>query len=262
MANAIIIEPLNITSIAAEGSAAGTTPGNLNNDWIGVVHRGTATTTGAGITFDLGASPQALDTLALLSCASVPTALNIQAGPTFLSTSLYNVTGVPFAAGAVSPVSGRVNMLHMIASPVTARHWGMFLGALPGGAPFEAGRLVAGRRIDPAYNFSFGAAFGVRDLGGGDFSRQGVWLPTPGVRQRTIGLSFARTTRAEIEDLIGPLLERIGNGRFILVVSDTAASAQLQRRMFFGRLEGNLEMIWSRPGLDGFEWRANLVSVI
>jgi hypothetical protein len=261
MANAIIIEPLNIPTMTAEGSAAGTVPGNANNDWIGVVHRGTNTSPPAALQADFGAATSA-DTMALLSCNNAIATWSVACGPTLGSGATYSAGPLTFGAGAVAPVSGRLNALHLLPSVVSARHWSANATTMTGGVAFECGRMVIGRRIDPAYNFSFGAAFGVRDLGGGDFSRQGVWLPTPGVRQRTIGLSFARTTRAEIEDMIGPLLERIGNGRFILVVSDTAASAQLQRRMFFGRLEGNLEMIWTRPGLEGFEWRANLVSVI
>lgn len=260
MANAIIIEPLNLPTVTAEGSAAGTVPGNVNNDWIGVVHRGTNTAPPATLSVDFGTATAA-DTVALLSCNAAMTTYAIACGPTGGSGATYASGTLTFGAGSVVPVSGRLNALHLAPSLVTARHWAANAVAMSGTA-FECGRMVIGRRVDPQYNFSFGAAFGVRDLGGGDFSRQGVWLPTPGVRQRSIGLSFARATRTEIEDLIGPLLERIGNGKFILVVSDTAANAQLQRRMFFGRLEGNLEMIWTRPGLDGFEWRANLVSVI
>ncbi len=261
MANAIIIEPLNLPSMSAEGSAAGTVPGNANNDWIGVVHRGTNTAPPAALAVDFGTATAA-DTMALLSCNNAIATWNIACGPSLGSGATYSAGPFTFGAGSVVPVSGRLNALHLAPSLITARHWSANAATMTGGIPFECGRMVIGRRIDPLYNFSFGAAFGVRDLGGGDFSRQGVWLPGVGVRQRTVGLSFARATRTEIEDLIGPLLERIGNGRFILAVTDTAANAQLQRRMFFGRLEGNLEMIWSRPGLDGYEWRANLVSVI
>jgi hypothetical protein len=261
MANAIIIEPLNLPTVTAEGSGAGTVPGNVNNDWIGVIHRGSNTALPVALQVDFGTAVAA-DTVALLSCNTAISTWNVSCGTSVFDGSVYFAGGLPFGAGAVVPVSGRLNALHLLPSLVTARRWSANAEAMIGGAAFECGRMVIGRKISPQYNFSFGAAFGVRSRGGSEFSRQGVWLPGPGVRQRTVGLSFARATKQEIEELVGPLLERIGNDKMILAVTDPAPNSQLQRRMFFGQLEGNLEMIWSRPGLDGFEWRANLVSVI
>lgn len=258
MGNAIIIEPLDLPTITAETSAAGTSPGNLNNDWIGVVHRGTFSGSGAGVNVDFGAARE-VDTVAFLSAGATPTTWTILASATNIGASdVYTSGSQTFAAGSVAPISGRRNSLWLLPSVATARYWSMPFGTIA--TPFEAGRLVMGKKINPAYNFSYGAAFGVTDRGGGSFSDQGVWLPRPGAKQRTLGLSFTRATKQEIEELIGPLLERVGNGKFVLVITDPDASTQRQRRMFFGPLTGNLDMIWNTAA--GFEWRADLVSVI
>lgn len=259
MANALIVEPYNLGTVTAEGSAAGTSPGNLNNNWMGVVHRGTATTTGAAIASDLSGAA-AVDVIALLSAsAAVSSISNIAGGTTAGSGDVYNSGTLTFPAGAIVPTSGRQNFLHLLSSAAIARHWTVNFGTLAG-APFEAGRWVLGTRYQPSRNFSFGAAFGVTDRGGGDFNPQGVWLPKPGVIQRTIGLSFVSTTKAEAEQLLQPLLERVGNGKHVLLVTNPDADAQRQRRMYFGPFVGNLETLWRVA--DGWEWRANLVSTI
>lgn len=259
MGNALIVEPYDLGTVTAEGSAAGTSPGNLNNDWMGVVHRGTATTTGAAIAADLSGAA-AVDVVALLSAgASVSTVSNIAGGTAPGAGDVYNSGALTFPAGAIVPTSGRQNFLHLLPSASTARYWTVNMGTLSG-APFEAGRWVLGTRYQPQRNFSFGAAFGVTDRGGGDFSQQGVWLPKSGAIQRTIGLSFVSTTKAEAEQLLQPLLERIGNRKHVLLVTNPDADSQRQRRMYFGPFVGNLETLWRVP--DGFEWRATMVSTI
>lgn len=258
MSNAIIVEPYDLGTVSAEGSAAGTLPGYLNNDWMGVVHRGTATTTGAAVACDLGVA-RAVDTVAFLSALPNPATQSIIGGTSAGVGDLYNSGAVTFAAGSVTPVTGRRNSLHLLPSPISARYWTTNFSTL-GGTPFEAGRLVMGQRLQLARNFSFGAAFGTRDLGGGDFSAQGVWLPRPGAKQRTLGISFTRVTKQEAEEQLHALLQRIGNSKHLLVVTDPDANAQRQNRMFFGPLTGNLDALWNTA--DGWEWRANLVSTI
>jgi hypothetical protein len=259
MGNAIIVEPYDIPIVSAEGSAAGTSPGNLNNDWMGVVHRGTATTTGSIIFGDLGVA-RPVDTVALLSASTaVSNIATVAAGTSNGSFDILNTGAQAFPAGSAVPTSGRQNSLTLLGSATTARWWTVQMGTLAG-APFEAGRWVIGEKYQPARNFSFGAAFGVIDRGGGDFSQQGVWLPKSGAKQRTLGVSFSATTRQEAETILGPLLERVGNSKHVLLVTDPDANAQRQRRMYFGPFIGNLEMLWRVA--DGWEWRANMVSSI
>jgi hypothetical protein len=258
MGNAFIVEPYGFTA-SAEGSAAGTTPANLTNDWMGVVHRGTATSTGAAIFADLGVA-RAIDTLAILSAApSVSSILAVGGGTATGLGDLFNSGVIPFAAGAFVPENGRQHNLVMINSPISARYWTTQFNTLSGG-PFEAGRWVIGQRFQPTRNFSFGASYGVIDRGGGDFSAQGVWLPKPGAIQRTIGLSFTATTKADAELALQPLLERVGNRKHVLLVTNPDADILRQRRMYFGPFVGNLETLWRVP--DGWEWRANMVSSI
>jgi hypothetical protein len=262
MGNAIIVRPTIPSAVTAEGSGAGTLPGYLFNDWMGVVHRGTATGNSGRVTVDFGAGglPE-IDTVAFLSSNGACTQLSHKAATSQagLATPAYNSGLVPFPAGATVPVTGRQNSLFLIGASQVYRWW-EFEISTPGATPFDAGRLVLGKRYQPARNFSFGAAFGVIDRGGGDFNTQGVWLPKSGVMHRTIGLSFGATTRQEAETILQPLLETIGNSVHVLVVTDPDADALRQRRMYFGPLVGNLETLWRVA--DGYEWRANLVSTI
>jgi hypothetical protein len=257
MGNAIIVEPYNLQVVVAEGSSGGTEPGNLNNDWIGVVHRGTAVAPPALVSADFGGALP-VDTVALLNSTGTATQWEVNGGTVSGASNVYLASGLTFAAGATGTTSGKVHSLHLLPAIYMARYWTARFTAMAG--VFEAGRYVLGRKYQPARNFSFGAAFGVQDLGGGKFNSQGVWLPQPGIIQRTIGLSFTSTTRQEAELTLQPLLERVGNSKHILLVTNPDPDTLLQKRMYFGPLQGNLDTLWRVP--DGWEWRANLVSTI
>lgn len=260
MSNAVILKHFGAGALSApNGSAAGTSVSYLDNDYIGTIWRSTLTSGTDGIDIDF-ATARAIDTVLLLSnnglaTTQQPVAATSQAG---LATPAYTGAAVSLAAGSAVMTSGRYNSYQDLGAPQTYRWWRIYLAGLSGAV--EAGRLCMGTRFSPARNFSFGAAFGARDLGGMDFSRQGVPLETPGAVLRTIGLSFTSATRQEAEETLLPLLEVIGNRRFITVLTDPDANALRQRRMYHGPVSGNLEMLWRVP--DGWEWRANLTSVI
>lgn len=260
MGNAFIVKPLPLGTVTAEGSAAGTLPGYLDNDWLGVIHKGTNTSAG-WMQCDLGAA-QAVDFAAFLS-ASPTGAQTLQvrakADSNVTTSPAYNSGAFGFAAGSAMPPSGRQNSFWSNASAVTQRYWRFDVASL-GGAAFEAGRLVIGRRIDLERQFAFGAAFGVKDLGRFDLSPNGVVALRKSRRPRTVGLSFPMTHRDEAEEKILPLFEGIGNTSPVLLVTNGDADAQRSRRMFFGYLVGDLSAAWNTP--DGWEWRANMVSLI
>lgn len=257
MANAIIIEPLAMPAIFGDALSP-TTAANLGNDWIGVIYRSRTNSALNRIQIDMSVATS-IDTVAILNSNGAAPYAQIRG-----ASSQAGLDAPPFIeyfamqAGAVVPVQRRVHGLYQLSTPANYR-WFEYTttDAIDN---FEAGRLVLGNKIQFASNFNFGASFGLRDLGVGEFSQQGVWLPKTGARLRTIGLSFSRTTKQEVEKELTPLLERVGNSKFILVVVDPSPNDQRQRRMYFGPLTGNLEAIWNTS--NGFEWRANLVSVI
>lgn len=260
MGNAFIVKPLPIGTVTAEGSAAGTLPGYLDNDHIGVVHRGTSTSA-AWVQCDLGAA-QGIDTAAFLSANALGAqTLQVRADDdsTVSTGPTYDSTALAFAAGSALPGSGRQNSLWAHTSVITERYWRFDIASL-GGTAFDAGRLVMGRRIDLARQFAFGAAWGVKDLGRFDLSPNGVIALRKSRKLSTIGLSFPMTHRDEAEDKIVPLFESIGNTAPILLVTNGEADAQRSRRMFFGYLVGDLSAVWNTA--DGWEWRANLVSIL
>ena len=121
------------------------------------------------------------------------------------------------------------------------------------------GRLVAGQAIELERNFSFGATFGVRDLGNLDFNRRGVLQRTLGKKLRTVGLTFSNVRKDEVEAVTKPLLERVGNTELVALVTDTAPHTQRQNRCYCGSLVGDLAQTWRKADL--FEAKVNLVSV-
>lgn len=260
MANAILVKPLPLGTVTAEGSGLSTLPGYLGNDHMGVVHRGTSTTA-AVVQCDLGAA-RTIDFAAFLSSnATGAQTLRVRADDDsdLVAESAYDSGVIVFRAGATLPTSGRSNSWWEHASGVTQRYWRFDIAAL-GGTPFDAGRLVLGRKIQLARNFSFGAGRGVKDTGSASFSAQGNLLRRYGRRLRTLSLSYAATAKAEIETLVLPLLEGVGNTDPVFVCIDPAADAERQNRMYFGLLQGDLQAI--HRVADGFEWRCDMTSLI
>lgn len=260
MGNAFIVKPLPLGTVTAEGSAAGTLPSYLGNDYLGVIHKGTSTSA-AWAQCDLGAAVD-VDTAAFLSSNAVGAqTLQIRADDdsTVTTGPIYDSGAAAFAAGSAVPPSGRQNSLWAHTSVITQRYWRFDIASL-GGTVFEAGRLVMGKRIDLERQFAFGAAWGVKDLGRFDLSPNGVIALRRSRKLRTVGLSFPMTHRDEAEEKILPLFDGVGNTSPILLVTNGDADAQRSRRMFFGYLIGDLSAAWNTP--DGWEWRANMVSLI
>lgn len=266
MSNAIIVEPLALPGIVASDSAAGYIPQYAANDYMGVVWKSPAGTSTRTLTIDLGAD-LAFDTIALFGLTGA------QAGWTLKVDAATAAQGSGFPGGSWSgsvdtllagtemPTSGRGKSLWLapaVLPPPASRYVRLTFGSLSNAAVTVA-RVVIGERIQLHRNFQFGAAFGVRDLGGVEFSARGVLLRRRGEKLRSTGLSFPNAHRDEVEAMINPLLERIGNTDCICVVTDPDAHAQRQNRMYYGPLVGDLGVVWAKA--DGFEARVNIVGL-
>lgn len=260
MTNAFLLRPLVPTAIALPlgAAAAPTSALDMLNDMIGVQYiSGTGGPTDA-FDVDFGVATS-IDTVALLHTNGAAATWNILGAATQagldVGTTVFSGT---FAAGSVTPESGRTHALAVLASASSFRWWRIGFGTVS--APMQIGRLVMGRRFQPAVNFSWGANLGVNDLAGGEFSRRGVWLPGEGAIQRTVALRWPLATRQEAEEQVSVLLERVGNRGHVLLCLDPDANAQRQRRLYFGPLRGNLGQVWNVG--QRFEWRADVASVI
>lgn len=266
MSNAIIVEPLAMPAITASATAAGFDPLNVANIFMGVVWKsptGAATRT---LTIDLGADT-AFDTIALFGLTGAQPGWTIKVdaataaqGSGFPGGS-WSGTAETLLAGTAMPTSGRGKSLWMapaVSPPPASRYIRLTFGSLSNAAVTVA-RVVVGERIQLHHNFQFGAALGVRDLGSFDFSARGVPLRRRGEKLRSAGISFPHAHRDEIEAVVNPLLERIGNTDEIVLVTDPDAHAQRQNRMYYGPLVGDLGTVWARA--DGFEARVNIVGL-
>jgi hypothetical protein len=183
MSNAIIMQPVNV---AAYGSQVGTVagvPSNAGNDYFGVTWSGIVNVSGnADIWVDLG-SDQVIDTIAILGIRDVTGGAPLfQLG---VSTAAQGLAGVgtyysptyPLYAGANALASGRQAMLWTAPAaggPPASRYWQVVAQSL--GAGFRISRIILGRRIALARNFSFGAPIGVRSFGSVGFSNRGALL--------------------------------------------------------------------------------------
>jgi hypothetical protein len=271
MANAFFFCPLPWVSIAAGSTASGYSASDLSPypvPRMGRVWRSQPSTLTEGFDIDLGAD-QPVDVIALfgIGAANGPPGtgweININLataaqGP--FTGAQYSTSWQPFLQSGVLPVSGRGKHMWVAAvdAPSVSRYVRIQFRNLAG-AQLQISLVAIGQRFQPARNYQYGAAFGVRDLGTVDYSPRGVVLRRPGAKLRGMGLTFASVRREEVEDSLQRLFERVGNTDPVVLVSDPADHPQRQNRMGIGHLTGNLGTIHRVPGF--FQAEVNFVAV-
>lgn len=261
MANAIILQPLPavgaVTTLGTVQLGAGA---NLFNDYAGVVCQLACDngSNAAGVQFDLGADTP-IDTLLVFGVQLFPASgtmfiswATAAQGP-FTGASASDASAVAYA-GTATMTSGKGVSFWSVAAPVTARYVRLSYLAGSAGQALQLSRVVIGRRIQLGRNFSYGAGFGVKDLGSLDFSRRGVLLRTRGKKLRTAQITFSAVRKDEAEAAIKPLIEQLGNTEMFALVTDPTANAQLQNRCYFGPLVGDVALKWSNAAA----WEAAL----
>lgn len=272
MANALLFRPRQWASITAGATASGFSADNLS-PWpvprMGRVWRQPAANDG-GIVIDMGAD-QEIDTLVLFGIGNgngvvgagwewqVNLATAAQ-GSGFGAGNFWSSGWQDFAQTGQLPESLRAKQLWLAPSgaPGSARYVRLLFQGLAG-ATLQIAMIAIGRRFQPERNYSFGAAFGVRDLGELDYSPRGVVLHRRGRKLRGMGLTFRSLRRDELEGRLQRLFEQIGNTDPIVLVSDPTPDLHLQNRMGIGHLTGNLGSIHRVPG--AFQAEINFVAV-
>lgn len=266
MSNAIGFKPLAIAAATASATAAGFDPAYVGNDYMGVQWKSPTGAASRSLVIDLGGDT-AFDTIALfgLTGAQPGWTLQVEAATAAQGSGFPGGSWVGTAAGLLAgtamPTSGRGKSLWLApsASPPPASRYIRLTFAALSNAAVAVSRVAIGKQFQFARNFEFGAAFGVRDLGSFEFSARGVPLRRRAEKLRSVGISFGNVYRDEVEAIVHPLLEQVGNTEPIVLVTDPDAHAQRQNRMWFGPLVGDLGTVW--PRASGFEWRANLVGL-
>lgn len=264
MANALIVEPAALGDVVVSSCASGCSGRFLDRDEAGLVWRTTpgANTQWVIVAFD---TDQPIDTVLLLGLAGAQSGwtmtidLATRAQGRFTG-EFWSSGAVPLLAGSEMPVSGLGKALWRApaGAPGVAGFLRITIGNLEG-AMFEASRLVVSKAIQLERNFKYGAALGVRPLGTVNWSTRGVLLRRKGKKLPGVGLSFGSIHRDEVEEMVMPLLLRVGNDEAIAIVLDPDPDPQLQNRIWFGFLTGDLGTTWARPG--GFQADFNLVEV-
>lgn len=271
MANALLMRPLAWASITASSTASGFDAAHLSPlpvPRMGLVWRSESGAASRTLTIDLG-SDQPLDTIALFGIGNAgnPPSASWTWSVDLATAAQGAFTGSFWAgpsesllAGSALPVSGRGKALWLAPSgaPAAARHVRLNFTAL-GGAALQIALVAIGKRFQPARNYSYGAAFGVRDLGQLDYSPRGVVLHRAGAKLRGMGLAFAALRREEVEETLQRLFEVVGNTDPLVLVSDPDPHPQRQNRMGIGHLTGNLGSVHRVPG--AFEAEVNFVAV-
>lgn len=264
MAKALIFQPLPIVAAEASSTAPGHDAAYVGNDYMGVTWQSQAVAN-PSLTLDFG-DDLAVDIALLLGCSGAGDAWTM-ATKAATAAQGQSFPGGSYADGPLSLLAGsaplpsrRGTALWLPDNAPASTRYLRFTIAQGGTTPVSLGRVAAGKRLALARNFSFGAAFGVRDLGGVDFSRRGVLLRQRGAKFRTVGISFSSVHKEEVENAILPLQEAVGNSDPVAIITDPAPHAMRQRRIYFGFLVGDISAVWRVA--DGFEWRANMVSLV
>lgn len=266
MANAWIINPMAAVATDAGATSIGDKSYVLN-DYAGVIWGAAGGTMGGSgpyshyLGFDMGAAVT-IDTIAVFGLPTniSSTAVFFVAGsndPSFSTGVTFSPTAPLYAGSIFGQGRPGCGLWSYPGSLPAARYYRLFW---QGAAQFDltVSRIVIGQRLVLERNFSFGAAFGVRDLGSLDFSRRAVLIRNRGKKLRTVGLTFSNIRKDEVEAAVKPLLEQIGNTEMVALVTDPAADAQRQNRMYFGPLVGDLSMVWRNAA--AWESKANIVS--
>ncbi|MPT48245.1 MAG: hypothetical protein E2598_07455 [Sphingobium sp.] len=268
MSKAVFFRPLPMTIVSATGTVAGHDAAYLGNDHMGVVWRAVSDAGGNSIMIDMGADV-AVDSAALICIDGAGVGWSVQVdgatsaqGPSFAGTN--------FTAGVIpqlslligdAPVSGRGRGFYRRAGgPVVARYWRVLITAPSAGQTFSIARIALGCAFQPERNFDFGGAFGVRDSGTVDWSSRGVFLRRRGMKNRSTGLSFASLYKDEVKAAVQPMIERVGGTGPIVLVTDPDADDDLQNRIYFGPLVGDLGTIQAKASA-GWQFQANIVDL-
>lgn len=255
MANAWILQPLGFTA-SSPHTAVGD-PNNTALDYAGVIWRSTVTAA-PYLRIDLGANTL-IDTVQLFGLAGA-------LGGTFQVFGSTSAEGpvrarasgaLTLLAGSVMPVSGLGVALAPLPTWPAVRYIDIEFGLAS--SYIQVSRVAISKRIVLERNFGFGGSFGVRDLGSLDFSRRAILIRNRGKKLRTLGLTFSNIRKDEVEAMVKPLIEQIGNTEMIGFVTDPAADAQRQNRSYFGPLIGDLSTVWRNAA--AWEAKANLVSI-
>lgn len=266
MADAIILEPIAMSVITPSATATGYNGDNMANDQMGLVWNSGAGSSTRDIIIDLGADT-AIDTIVLVGLRGATSSwdwsidLATEAQGAFTG-GFFAGTSRDLLAGANMPVSGLGKALWQASSetspPASVRYVRINFTNLSSAA-VEVSRIIIASAFQPAINFSFGAVFGFRSMGRLEFSKAGVPLRRQAAKLRAVGLRFTGATQAEVDDSIHPMFERLGNDTPLCIVTDPAADANLQNRIYFGYLTGDLGTVWAVKG--GFQAQFNVVAL-
>lgn len=264
MAHGIVLRPAPMALVTSSSTAQGYRAANVNHDVTGRVWRSEADGENQSLTIDLG-QDTAVDTITLhgLRGAQPDWQLTVEMATEAqgkFTGDYYADAAQTLLAGSAMPVSdlGRGLWLAPDEAPAQVRYIRLVFSVLSDAA-IEVSRICAGAKIQLAENFTYGAALGIRPLGSMDFNIRGVPLIRSGAKLRGVGLTCEGATRDEVETLIMPFLEQVGNDTGVALIIDPAANEQRQNRMFFGFLTGDLGTVW--PGFNRFVWNVNLVAV-
>lgn len=262
MSNGFVLEPATFSDVTASGTATGYSPANVGLDNPGKVWKSDGGAT-ENIVFDLGADT-AFDTITMhgLRDATIDWQVTVE----IATAAQGNFTGAYWSDSAQDLLAGSeldTNSMGRgiwqapIGAPSAGRYVRLAFSALD--AAIEIARVCIGAKLQLAQNFSYGAAFGIRPTGTLDINSRGVPIVREGVNLRGVGLTCEAATRSEVEGLVMPLLQRIGNTKGVAVVIDPDADTYRQGRIYFGFLTGDLGTVW--PGYNRFVWAVNLVAV-
>lgn len=266
MANGLFFRPVAFSAVTSSSTALGYKASNVGEDRIGPSWKSGTGSASQWLKIDLG-SDVTFDTITLhgMNAADDTWQLTVEIeteaqGGNFTG-SQWTGSAQDLIAGATLPVSGKSKGYWSApaGAPSAGRYIKLTFSALSNAA-VQVSRVCVGAAIQLTRNYRLGAAQAVRPLGKLDFSARGVMLRRQGVKLRGLGIGYDAATQAEIETDVLPLFETVGNDAPIVAITDPDADAQLQNRIYYGFLTGDLGAINAKVG-NLFTTQINVVAI-
>ena len=230
-------------------------------DSIGMIWRSEAGDNNHFVYGDFG-SAQEIDFVSLVHANAVSgtTWRFLLGNASSLASPTYSTAYGPF----INPSITRADGLYSSHHEFTAASGRYFLFQVTNSGPFEAAKLIIGKKVTPATFYTPGWGQGVEDMGDVDVGRYGIADETPGRILRSLQMRLGWLSESDFETKFRALVEKLGKRRPALWCLDPTANAYRQARTYYGWLRNRPVTLHTANTPDGprFEQEFDILSMI
>lgn len=234
----IFVVPLDLGTLTAGSAVAGYPASNLNrHNAIGLTWRHNSGVSSSSWVRGQFAAERTIDFCAIISANAQPgTQYRLRLG---LSQAEVDGGSAPYDSGVldfIDPAIEREDRLYHshleLDAPEDAIWWRIDISGHTG--DFQAADVVLGSGITPSHFYDLDFEYGIKDLGGIDFGRWGVFDEEPGVILRQVNFTLAWQSEIEFEESFRPMIEKLGSRGIVYLCFDPEPTVYRQARTFMG----------------------------